>query len=75
MRYVLLALPLLLVSACATPQTILQNKKGDVVTCGGDTGGSLAGGPIGYNIQKDNDKACVEAYKKKGYKIIKQSGE
>lgn len=66
---------LLLLAACATPQTILQNKKGDTVTCGGSSTGSVAGGMIGYGIQKDNDKECVAQYKKQGYKIIKHSDE
>ncbi len=72
MRY----LPLfLLLCACATPQTILHNKKGDVVTCGGGTAGSIAGGMVGYSIQKDNDKECIEGYKKRGYSIVKHSDE
>ena len=66
---------LLLLAACATPQTILQNKKGDTVACGGSSTGSVAGGMIGYSIQKDNDKQCIEEHKKKGYKIIKHSDE
>lgn len=67
-------LVLLLVTACATPQTVLQ-KDGKVVTCGGGTAGSIAGGMVGYSIQKNNDKDCVENYKKQGFAIIKHADE
>jgi hypothetical protein len=66
---------LLLLCACATPLTVLQNKKGETVTCGGGTAGSVAGGMVGYSIQKDNDKKCIEEYKAQGYKITKHSDE
>jgi hypothetical protein len=72
MRYLSL---LLLLAACATPQTVMQNKKGETVICGGGTAGSVAGGMVGYSIQKDNDKKCIDDYKTKGYKIIKHSDE
>lgn len=62
---------LVLVSACATRQTILKNDKtGKYATCGGSSTGSVAGGVIGYNIQKSNDEKCVDAYKKQGFKIV-----
>lgn len=60
---------LLLLTGCATPVTTLSNKQGDIVTCGGGTAGSVAGGLIGYTIQEGNDKECVDAYKAKGYRI------
>lgn len=59
----------LALAGCATPVTTLSNKGGDVVTCGGGTAGSLAGGLIGYTIQEGHDKDCVEVYKSKGYKV------
>lgn len=62
---------LFLLAGCATPQTILQNKDGDIVTCGGGTAGSLSGGLIGYNIQEGHDRECVDDYMRKGYKMIK----
>lgn len=65
----LLVLFLLALSACATPVTALSNKQGNLVTCGGGTAGSVAGGLIGYSIQEGHDKECVDQYKAKGYKI------
>jgi phage tail tape-measure protein len=60
----------LLLTACATPQTIMKHKKtGEVVTCGGSSVGSVAGGAIGYHIQKSNDEDCVEKYKSEGYEV------
>lgn len=57
-------------AACATPTTTLKNEKtGQVVTCGGGTAGSIAGGMIGYNIQKSNDQDCVNNYKNQGFKV------
>jgi hypothetical protein len=41
-----------------------------VVTCGGGTEGSFAGGMIGYHIQKDSDEECAKAYQKQGFQII-----
>jgi len=64
-----------LLCACTTPETILKSKDGAFVTCGGGTAGSIAGGMIGYSIQKDNDKKCIEDYKNQGYVIVKHSDE
>lgn len=65
-------LPLLVLAACATQETILQNEKtGEIVTCGGSSVGSVAGGMIGYNIQKSNDQTCVESHLSTGFKVIK----
>lgn len=58
-----------LLSACATPVTTLADKKGDTITCGGGTAGSVWGGLIGYTIQEGHDKECVDHYKDEGYKI------
>ena len=64
------ALALLALSACATPITTLQNAKTkQVVTCGGDSTASMAGGLIGYNIQKSSDDDCVAAYQKQGFAV------
>lgn len=60
---------LFLLSGCATPVTTLSNKHGDIVTCGGGTAGSIAGGLVGYTIQEDHDKDCVDQYKTQGYAI------
>lgn len=65
------ALIALSVAACTTPMTVLKNPKtGNTVQCGGDATASMAGGVIGYHIQKDNDKRCVTIYQNNGYKII-----
>jgi len=61
---------LLCLTACATPTTVLRNAKtGETATCGGGTAGSVAGGMVGYSIQKSNDKDCVNNYKSKGFTI------
>jgi hypothetical protein len=61
---------LMVLAACATPTTFLKNEKtGETVACGGGTAGSVAGGLIGYHIQKSNDKDCVNEYKSKGFTI------
>ena len=62
---------LLLLSGCATPQTILKNEDGSTVTCGGSSTGSIVGGAIGYSIQRSNDDDCVKKYISDGYKPVK----
>ncbi len=60
-----------IVTACATPSTILKNEKtGQIARCGGDASGSMMGGMIGYNIQKDNDEKCVREFEAQGFKKI-----
>jgi hypothetical protein len=66
---------IVLLAGCATPQTLLENKSHDVVSCGGGTAGSLAGGLIGYNIQKDHDNECIQSYIAKGYIPVKIDGK
>jgi hypothetical protein len=62
----------LLLAGCTTPVTVLKNNRtGDVVTCGGETSGSLAGGAIGYNMQKSKADKCVGVHKAKGYHVVK----
>lgn len=59
----------LILAACSTPLYTLKNEEtGQVVTCGGSVVGSLAGGAIGYHIQKSNDENCVNAYRSQGFK-------
>lgn len=56
---------------CATPTVMLKNEAtGQVARCGGDATGSMAGGLIGYNIQKSNDEACVRSYEAQGFKRV-----
>ncbi len=57
------------ITGCATPAVILKNDStGQVARCGGDASGSMAGGVIGYNIQKGNDEKCVRDYEAQGFK-------
>jgi hypothetical protein len=60
-------------SGCATPVTMLKNEKtGQIARCGGGASGSMAGGLIGYNIQKKSDKACVTDYENRGFTPIQR---
>ena len=53
---------------CTTPSTTLRNPRtGQVATCGGNVSGSLAGGMVGYNIQKNSDQRCVAEYTRLGF--------
>lgn len=62
---------LLALTACTTPQTILRNEQGQTQICGGNVSSSLAGGVIGYHIQKANDEDCVKAYESQGFEVVK----
>ncbi len=63
---------LVAVAACSTPTTTLKHAKtGQIVTCGGSSGASWAGGAIGYEIQKGHDADCVSTYKKQGFRTVK----
>lgn len=64
-----------LLTGCAVPETVLKDRNGDVATCGGGSIGSVAGGLIGYSIQKSNAEDCVNEYKKSGFTIIKHSDD
>ncbi|MCB0375416.1 MAG: hypothetical protein KDD04_05815 [Sinomicrobium sp.] len=69
MRYLLV---LLLLAACTTPMTVLKDPKtGQIAQCGGSANGSLAGGAIGYHIQKSNDEKCVHSYMEQGFEVVK----
>lgn len=62
----------LLLAGCTTPATILKNPNtGQVVRCGGSATGSLVGGMIGYEIQKDNDQRCVGDYASEGFERVR----
>lgn len=57
------------IAGCATPAVTLKNDStGQIARCGGDASGSIAGGVIGYNIQKSNDEKCVRDYEAQGFK-------
>lgn len=73
MKKLFLILPLiLLTTACATPKTVLKSDKGQVVMCGGDRSSSASLGMIGYYLQKQVDKDCVNVFKKNGFKVIEK---
>ena len=56
-------------AGCATPAVVLKNEtNGQIVRCGGGATGSMAGGLIGYNIEKDNDEKCVRDFEAQGFK-------
>jgi hypothetical protein len=58
-------------AACTTPVVMLKNDaNGQVVRCGGDTSSSLAGGAIGYAIQKGSDDNCVRDFQAQGFRRI-----
>lgn len=55
-------------AGCTTPATTLRNPAtGQVATCGGNTASSVAGGAIGYSIQRGADNRCVENYQRQGF--------
>jgi uncharacterized membrane protein YeaQ/YmgE (transglycosylase-associated protein family) len=64
-----LALVLASLAGCATPVVMLKNDQtGQVARCGGGTAGSVAGGLIGYSIEKDSDANCVRDFEAKGFR-------
>ena len=70
MRNFIMALTVLTITGCATPFVTLHNDKtGDTQTCGGGTAGSIAGGMIGYSMQRNSDNECIAALKAKGYHV------
>jgi hypothetical protein len=59
------------IAGCATPSITLKNEQtGQVARCGGDSSGFMAGGAIGYSIQKENDAKCVADYEALGFKKV-----
>jgi hypothetical protein len=70
-KYLILTLSSTIFVGCATPSIVLKNETtGQIVRCGGDATGSMVGGLIGYNIQKDADGSCVRAYETQGFKRV-----
>ena len=68
--HIILLIAIMLTSGCATPVTTLKNPQGNVATCGGDMSSSASLGLLGYYLQEQIDKECVENYKKHGYKRV-----
>lgn len=70
MKRIFLLTSILLLAGCATPTMTMKNERtGQVSTCGGGVAGSVAGGMIGYSIQRNNDQKCIDALKSQGFKI------
>lgn len=68
--------PLIALSGCTTPQTIMKNDKtGEIVTCGGHNARSLMLGVPGYYSQKSDDAECVSNHLENGFKRIKAEQE
>jgi hypothetical protein len=73
MNHLLPLAVILSLAGCTTPVTMLKNDAtGQIVRCGGDTSSSIAGGVIGYNIQRGSDDNCVRDYQAQGFKRIDQ---
>lgn len=61
---------LLALTACATPETVLVNdRNGQIQTCGGDVSGSIFLGLAGYYFQSQKAAKCVEDVSAAGYHI------
>lgn len=75
-KYFTLFTTAIILCACTTPVTTLKNPNtGQVARCGGNISGSLAGGVIGYHIQKTNDGACVQDLKQQGFEETKENND
>lgn len=61
----------LLLAGCATPQTVLQNDKGAMLSCGGNVTGLTVLGYGGYLIQENRDNSCVKDAMSAGYTPVK----
>lgn len=70
MKKALLLAVTILLTACATPKTVMTNDKGETVTCGGGRGGSMIFGVLGYNMEKKSDKECVTKSTSNGFKVV-----
>lgn len=58
-------------AGCATPVTMLKKEDtGQIARCGGDASASIAGGLIGYSIQRGSDDNCVKDYQSQGFRRI-----
>ncbi len=78
MRKISLFLPsaflIIMISACTTPKTVLKHPDtGQVVSCGGNTTSSVAGGALGYYMQKSDDSECKVDYMAEGFEVIKET--
>lgn len=72
-KIILLGAASIMMSACTTPTTVMQNPKtGEVVSCGGEIGSDYvyAVGPVGsYLVERHKNSKCVQSYAHDGYII------
>jgi hypothetical protein len=68
---VALGVAVLCLLGCATPVVVLKHEAtGQIARCGGGVAGSMAGGLIGYNIEKSSDENCVRDYEARGFRRL-----
>ena len=61
-------------TSCTTPKTLLKHPDtGQIVRCGGSATGSMAGGFIGYHIEKSNAQECVSDHLEQGFRRMHTS--
>lgn len=72
MKYLVIAL---LLAGCTTPLTTLRGPDGRTESCGGNTSSSVAGGVVGYHIQKEADRRCVELLRNQGYEVVSRTAD
>jgi len=57
-----------LVAACATPKITMTNTRtGETAECGGNVGASVMFGAMGYIVQRQIDKTCVNDHAANGF--------
>lgn len=60
-----------LLSACATPRTMMRNPETkQIVQCGGDRSGSIMLGAIGYSMQASDAADCVKTFSAQGFVVV-----
>ena len=75
-NYLMLIGAIAVLGACTTPKTVYKNPRtGQVMACGGNVSSSLAGGAIGYHIQKSNDNKCRESLEDNGFVVVEDDRE
>ncbi len=65
MKRIICILPLLLGACVSMPQTVLHDKQGHTIVCGGETSSYL---PIAYAIDSGVDASCIGRAHAKGYR-------
>lgn len=72
MKNIFVVSMVIVLAACATPTTTLQNPQtGHSVTCG--IKDKKDGVPEGYSIEKPAERRCIEYYIEQGYDITSHS--